>query len=103
MERQCPEFDAASLAPIISSKRLKASPSMSVPAYKGPSRMLSDQMVNIFFQEWAPIFPVLHRPSFLGTYEQYVSDVSKLNDEPGLVQLNLVFAIATLSNKVFAY
>lgn len=41
---------------------------------KAPPRLISDQMVNIFFQEWAPIFPVLHRPSFLNVYANYVAN-----------------------------
>lgn len=46
------------------------------------------------------MFPILHRPSFLATYEQYVTDADKLDDMAALIQLHLVFGIATLSNKV---
>lgn len=57
-------------------------------------------MVNIFFQEWAPLLPVVHRPSFLKLYEQFVSDASMLSDVAERIQLNLVFGIAATSNKV---
>ena len=69
--------------------------------FKAPSRMLSDQLVNIFFQEWAPLFPILHRPSFLSFYESYVSNSKVPEDVTAQVQLNLVLGIAGLSNKVF--
>lgn len=65
-----------------------------------PSRMHSDQMVNIFFQEWAPLFPVLHRLNFLTLYEQYVANASNVQDKKSLAQLNLVFGIASLSSEV---
>lgn len=65
-----------------------------------PPRLLSDQLVNIFFQEWAPLFPILHRPTFLSQYEQYVSNTSNITDRRVLTQLNLVFGIAALSQTV---
>ncbi|KAF1983926.1 hypothetical protein K402DRAFT_337549 [Aulographum hederae CBS 113979] len=66
--------------------------------YDAPPRMLSDQLVNIFFQEWAPLFPVLHRPTFLVLYEQYVAAPGAIRDLKSIAQLNLVFGIAALSN-----
>jgi hypothetical protein len=69
------------------------------PHWKAPPRMLSDQLVNIFFQEWAPIFPVLHRPAFLHTYENYVASSGMTTDAKVLVQLHLVFDIASQSSK----
>lgn len=57
-------------------------------------------MINIFFQEWAPLFPVLHRPTFLGLYEQYVSSPEDLADKKSIAQLNLCFGIAALSSDV---
>lgn len=65
-----------------------------------PSRIHTDQMVNIFFQEWAPLFPVIHRPTFLCLYEQYVSNAANVQDKKSLALLNLVFGIAALSNEV---
>jgi len=62
-----------------------------------PPRLLSDQLINVFFQEWAPLFPILHRPTFLSQYEEYVSNTSNITDRRVLTQLNLVFGIAALS------
>ena len=66
--------------------------------WKAPPRMVSDQLINIFFQEWAPLFPVLHRPTFLTLYEKYVADPDTVTDKAELAQLNLVFGIASLSS-----
>ncbi|KAK4888389.1 DNA-binding transcription factor cat8 [Elasticomyces elasticus] len=68
--------------------------------WKAPPRLLSDQLVNIFFQEWAPLFPVLHRPTFLALYEKYVADPEAVTDKTAVAQLNLVFGIAALSNGI---
>jgi hypothetical protein len=66
--------------------------------WKAPPRLISDQLVNIFFQEWAPLFPVLHRPTFLTLYEKYVANSEAVTDITAIAQLNLVFGIAALSN-----
>jgi hypothetical protein len=68
-----------------------------------PPRVLSDQLITIYFQEWAPLFPILHRPSFLTAYEQYVAgeDQEVLGNGHVLAQLYLVFSIASLSSEVF--
>lgn len=68
--------------------------------WKAPPRMVSDQLVNIFFQEWAPLFPALHRPTFLALYEDYVSCPEAMEDKKSLAQLHLVFGIAALSSDV---
>ena len=57
-------------------------------------------MINIFFQEWAPLFPVLHRPTFLRTYEEYVANPDAMADKKSIAQLNLIFGIAALSSGV---
>ena len=57
-------------------------------------------MVNIFFQEWAPLFPVLHRPTFLKLYEDYTANPDSIDDKHSIAQLNLVFGIAALSAEV---
>lgn len=57
-------------------------------------------MINIFFQEWAPIFPILHRPTLLSLYEQFVGSPESLNDQKSIAMLNLVFGIAALSSDV---
>ncbi|RMZ70381.1 transcriptional activator acu-15 [Pyrenophora seminiperda CCB06] len=78
----------------------KPSPTHSKPivSFKAPPRLISDQMINIFFQEWAPLFPVLHRPAFLTLYEQYVASPDTMGDKKSIAQLNLVFGIAALSS-----
>ncbi|KAL3422500.1 transcriptional activator protein acu-15 [Phlyctema vagabunda] len=65
--------------------------------FSAPPRMFSDRFVNVFFQEWAPLFPVLHKPTFLRLYEDFVSDPEEVTDHHKLAQLHLVFAIAGLS------
>ena len=67
-------------------------------AFKAPPRLVSDQLINVFFQEWAPLFPVLHRPTFLGLYEKYVADADSVTDKAEIATLNLVFGVAALSN-----
>lgn len=69
-------------------------------SFKAPPRLVSDQMINIFFQEWAPLFPILHRPTFLSLYEQYVASPDTMNGKKSIAQLNLVFGIAALSSDV---
>ncbi|KAF4637569.1 hypothetical protein G7Y89_g513 [Cudoniella acicularis] len=64
-----------------------------------PPRMFADKCVNVFFQEWAPLFPVLHKPTFLRLYEDYMSNPDQLIDSHKLAQLHLVFGIAGLSSE----
>lgn len=70
------------------------------PAQKVPPRLAADQLVNIFFQEWAPLFPVLHRPTFLELYTNYVGKADAVRDQHSLAQLHLVFGIAASSAEV---
>lgn len=68
-------------------------------AVKTPPRLLSDQLINIFFQEWAPLYPVVHRPTILKAYEQYLNSPDSLKHNlPVLAQLNLIFGVAALSS-----
>lgn len=70
-------------------------------ALRTPPRLVSDQLINIFFQEWAPLYPVVHRPTILKAYEQYLNNVDSLKqDLPVMAQLNLIFGIAALSSNV---
>ena len=62
-----------------------------------PPRMFTDKCVSTFFQEIAPLFPVLHRPTFLHTYGDFVADLGKVKGSHKLAQVYLVFAIAALS------
>jgi hypothetical protein len=64
-----------------------------------PPRLFSDRCVNVYFQEWAPLFPVLHKPSFLRVYEEFVADPEKVKSNHKLAQLYLVFSIASLSGE----
>jgi hypothetical protein len=63
-----------------------------------PPRLFSDRCINIFWQEHAPLFPVLHKPTFLRLYEEYISDPEKMCDNHKLAQLHLVFSIAGFSS-----
>ncbi|KAJ5956862.1 hypothetical protein N7501_011141 [Penicillium viridicatum] len=66
---------------------------------KTPPRLVSDQLINIFFQEWAPLYPVVHRPTILKAYEQYLNNAETLQRNPHVMaQLNLIFGIAALSS-----
>lgn len=66
-----------------------------------PPRLVSDQLINIFFQEWAPLYPVVHRPTILKAYDRYLTDPESLQANlPVITQLNLIFGIAALSSKV---
>ncbi|EFW21027.1 hypothetical protein D8B26_002706 [Coccidioides posadasii str. Silveira] len=66
---------------------------------KMPPRLVSDQLLNIFFQEWAPLYPVVHRPDILRTYSRYTSNPQSIeNDKYALTQLNLIFGIAVVSS-----
>ncbi|PYH48370.1 C6 transcription factor FacB/Cat8 [Aspergillus saccharolyticus JOP 1030-1] len=66
---------------------------------KSAPRLVSDQLINIFFQEWAPLYPVVHRPSILKAYEQYLLGTESLRDSKhNLTQLNLIFGIAALAS-----
>ena len=70
-------------------------------ALKTPPRLASDQLINIFFQEWAPLYPVVHRPTILKAYEQYSINAESLKqDVHVMAQLNLIFGIAALSSSV---
>ncbi len=70
------------------------------PASTLPSRMVSDHMVNIFFQEWAPLFPVVHRPTVLKVYTDHVENPRSVKSNHDIAQLNLIFGIAALSAEV---
>ncbi|KAK2764441.1 hypothetical protein FQN54_009135 [Arachnomyces sp. PD_36] len=89
----------------LSTEALMSTPSVAVSSRnrdleaEAPPRIVSDQLINIFFQEWAPLYPVVHRPTILKAYEDYVNDPESLSDKPYVVpQLNLIFGIAALSS-----
>jgi hypothetical protein len=96
--KSCPDFNTSAFL----CTRIQSAPFPQQQSFilNAPSRLASDQMVNIFFQEWAPLFPVLHRPTFLTAYEEFVAGPEELDDNQKLAQLYLVFSIAALSNEV---
>jgi len=63
-----------------------------------PPREIADHLVNVFFQEWAPLFPVLHRSTFLSMYERLMCENDGVADLTEIAQLYLVFGIAALSS-----
>ncbi|KAF2670436.1 hypothetical protein BT63DRAFT_424381 [Microthyrium microscopicum] len=64
-----------------------------------PPRMLTDRFINIFFQEFAPMLPILHRGSFLKVYKEYIDSPEIARDNRHVAQLFLVFGIAALSKQ----
>jgi hypothetical protein len=99
-------MDQGRLPPNISTKALTASPpaistSRTDQVIKTAPRLVSDQLINIFFQEWAPLYPVVHRPTILKAYEQYLSNTEILQGgKHNMAQLNLIFGIAALASVV---
>ncbi|PWW78272.1 hypothetical protein C7212DRAFT_25197, partial [Tuber magnatum] len=85
---------------ILFESRQSLKPSENLNSYedtKTPPRLLSDHLLVSYFQEYHPLFPVLHRPTFLASYKKLVSgDGSEANTLPhhSVAQLFLVFAIA---------
>jgi hypothetical protein len=69
---------------------------------KPPPRLLSDHLLVSYFQEYHPLFPVLHRPTFLSTYEKLVADTTSAASLPAhdVAKLFLVFAIALQQHDV---
>jgi hypothetical protein len=84
----------------VQSKTVPSPPDQSLKTSTAPPRMFSDRCVNIYFQEWAPLFPVIHKPHFLRLYEEYMSTPIKITDPHKLAQLHLVFSIAGLSSDI---
>ncbi|KAL8932796.1 MAG: hypothetical protein Q9216_006669, partial [Gyalolechia sp. 2 TL-2023] len=96
--KPCSDFETSSFfAPCKSPTSSPKGSSPKAAGTKTPPRLVSDQMINIFFQEWAPLFPILHRPTFLKLYTEYVAGPEHMSDQHAVAQLNLVFGIAALS------
>ena len=99
-------MDQGRLPSNVSTQALKASPSPISHSrvdreIKTAPRLVSDQLINIFFQEWAPLYPVVHRPTILKAYEQYLSNTEALQgNKHDMTQLNLIFGIAALASIV---
>ncbi|KAI4243272.1 MAG: hypothetical protein L6R42_010808, partial [Xanthoria sp. 1 TBL-2021] len=96
--KHCPEFGTETF---FACSKIHSTPPKDSPMRsntpKAPPRLLSDQLINVFFQEWAPLFPILHRPTFLDVYTQYVADSEGCKNQHSIAQLNLVFCISAQS------
>lgn len=93
--KPCPEFNPEAFLHIQGCYPLTGQqPSQST---RIPPRLFSDRCVNVYFQEWAPLFPVVHKPTFLQIYEEFVADPEKIKNNHKLAQLYLLFSIAALS------
>ncbi|SPQ22048.1 36e28dae-8078-45dc-93b3-841080b01147 [Thermothielavioides terrestris] len=95
--KPCSDFNPEAFLHIQGCYPLTAKPP--APTMRIPPRLLSDRCVNVYFQEWAPLFPVLHKPTFLRVYEEFVADPEKVKNNHKLAQLYLVFSIAALSGE----
>ncbi|KAJ3570838.1 hypothetical protein NPX13_g5596 [Xylaria arbuscula] len=93
----CGDFNPEAFLHIQGCYPLVAKPPL--PSLRVPPRLFSDRCVNVYFQEWAPLFPVLHKPTFLHLYEDFASDSDKIKSNHKLAQLYLVFSIAALSSE----
>lgn len=97
--RSTADMDTEALLTTSLKRSPDSSPTPNTPVvWKAPPRLVSDQLINIFFQEWAPLFPILHRPTFLTLYGKYVADPDSITDKAEVAQLNLVFGVASLSS-----
>lgn len=95
--RQCPSITADSLLAPLCAQARSPTPSNASAA---PPRLLSDQYINLFFQEWQPLLPILHRHTFLRLYEQFLAAPEGLSQQSGKLataQLFLIFQIAAYS------
>ncbi|EAQ92493.1 hypothetical protein CHGG_00728 [Chaetomium globosum CBS 148.51] len=95
--KSCSDFNPEAFLHIQGCYPLTAKPSGQT--MRIPPRLFSDRCVNVYFQEWAPLFPVLHKPTFLRVYEEFVADPEKVKNNHKLAQLHLVFGIAALSGE----
>ncbi|GAO47481.1 hypothetical protein G7K_1687-t1 [Saitoella complicata NRRL Y-17804] len=60
-----------------------------------PPRAFADQLVQSYFQNWQPLFPLLHKPTFFKTYEALYARGAPCTDPCWLAHLYLVFAISS--------
>lgn len=97
--RQCPPiFSTTLLTTASAAARPSSTPNNASPI---PPRLLSDQYINLFFQEWQPLLPILHRQTFLRLYEQFLADPDAQalqGNKLAVAQLFLIFEIAAHSS-----
>ncbi|KAF4962288.1 hypothetical protein FSARC_9619 [Fusarium sarcochroum] len=53
---------------------------------------------SIFFQQWAPLFPVLHEPSFRKVMGNFISAPETVTDKHMIAEIYLVVDIANMSS-----
>jgi len=99
--KPCGEFEVAAFFATKKKETISIKKSSASVASRLPPRLVSDQMINIFFQEWAPLFPVVNRPAVLNLYTEYVANPHGVKDKHAIAQLNLIFGIAALSAEVW--
>lgn len=99
--KPCVEFKAAAFFSPKKTENTSVEKVLASVASRLPPRLVSDQMINIFFQEWAPLFPVVHRPTVLSLYTEYVANPHGVKDKHAIAQLNLIFGIAAVSAEVW--
>jgi hypothetical protein len=95
--KPCPDFNPEAFLHIQGCYPLTSKPPSN--GMRVPPRLFSDRCVNVYFQEWAPLFPIIHKPTFLRLYEEFVADPEKIKNNHKLAQLYLVFSIAALSSE----
>lgn len=95
--KSCPDFNPEAFLHIQGCHPLTNS--TPDPSTRIPPRLFTDRCVNVYFQEWAPLFPVLHKPTFLRIYEEFVADPEKVKNNHKLAQIYLVFSIAALAGE----
>ncbi|KAG6020027.1 Transcriptional activator protein acu-15 [Claviceps citrina] len=97
--KPCAEFNPEAFLHVQGGAPMSCEEPAPPPSSRLPPRIFSDRCVNVYFQEVAPLFPVLHKPSFLRIYEEFVSDAEKVQCRYKIAQLYLVFCIAGLSSE----
>ena len=98
--KPCSDFKTGAFFASVDKERLPIN-ALSTPETPAvPPRLVSDQMINIFFQEWAPLFPIVHRPTILKQYTEYLANPHNIRDNHTIAHLNLIFGIAALSAEV---
>jgi Fungal specific transcription factor domain len=62
-----------------------------------PSKASAEKLVNAFFDNWHPLFPVVHKPSFQWDFDAMYTEKAS-NDPANLAQMWLILAIAARDN-----
>ncbi|KAI5284183.1 hypothetical protein KEM54_001541, partial [Ascosphaera aggregata] len=68
------------------------------------AKSVSDELVRTWFVEWAPFFPILHRPTSENAYEAYCRNTTAFTPQDLLyikTHLSLIYAIITIVSKIY--